>query len=302
MKHAAISQFISPGNPTDPELKERIEKARAETAIKFNSEAANIVARLGKEDGKAGVRRGWYIFVLTLILTIGCLAIVGSVFFIDGPEKLAVTIPAAAVVIALLAVAGLVNPLQTVERDVVFRRWSDVIMAAFMLQAGSYDMRDNIGYRRAVKQASTDFAALAVAYGAATGKTVDALAAIIATGAKPEPEPGEALTLAVTSPGEQTGTVGKAIEPLRVEATGPGTLTWGVDSPPAGITINADTGELTGTPTTEGPVNTVVTVTSDEITDSYAVTFTWTVEAATQSASTSAAPDTTAVTVGAVAN
>jgi hypothetical protein len=84
-------------------------------------------------------------------------------------------------------------------------------------------------------------------------------------------------TVTVTSPGNQTGTVGTAAS-LQVHATDSAsgqTLTYSATGLPAGLSINSSTGLISGTPTTAGTSS--VTVTAKDTTGAAGTaTFTWT--------------------------
>jgi hypothetical protein len=74
---------------------------------------------------------------------------------------------------------------------------------------------------------------------------------------------GGGNTVTVTNPGNQTGTVGTAVS-LQIHATdsAPGqTLTYGATGLPAGLSINASTGLISGTPTTNSTTQVTVTAT-----------------------------------------
>ncbi|MBW8819593.1 MAG: endo-1,4-beta-xylanase [Streptomyces sp.] len=85
-------------------------------------------------------------------------------------------------------------------------------------------------------------------------------------------------TVTVTSPGNQTGTVGTAITGVQVQATDSGagqTLTYTATGLPAGLSISSS-GLITGTPTAGG--NSTVTVTATDSTGaSGSATFSWAV-------------------------
>lgn len=85
-------------------------------------------------------------------------------------------------------------------------------------------------------------------------------------------------TVTVTNPGNRTGTVGTATSlQLTGSSSGAGqTLTWSATGLPAGLSINATTGLVSGTPTTAATSN--VTVTAKDTTGaSGSTSFTWTI-------------------------
>jgi endo-1,4-beta-xylanase len=89
-------------------------------------------------------------------------------------------------------------------------------------------------------------------------------------------------TVTVTSPGNQSGTVGTAISAVQVQATDSGTgqtLTYTASGLPAGLSISG-TGQITGTPTTA--TTATVTVTATDTTGAAgSATFTWTITGGT---------------------
>jgi hypothetical protein len=82
----------------------------------------------------------------------------------------------------------------------------------------------------------------------------------------------------VSNPGNQTGTVGTAAS-LQMQASG-GTapFTWSATGLPAGLSINASSGLISGTPTTAGTSNVTVTARDSASTpQSGSTSFTWTI-------------------------
>ena len=85
-------------------------------------------------------------------------------------------------------------------------------------------------------------------------------------------------TVTVTNPGSQTGTVGTA-KSLQISASDSAsgqTLTYSATGLPAGLSINASTGLISGTPTTAATYTTTVTA-KDTTNATGSATFTWTI-------------------------
>jgi serine protease len=106
-------------------------------------------------------------------------------------------------------------------------------------------------------------------------------------------------TVTVTSPGNQTGTVGTAVS-LQIHATDSAsgqTLTYSATGLPAGLSINSSSGLISGTPTTAGTSS--VTVTAKDTTNaSGTASFTWTVNPAGGNTVTVTSPGNQTGTVG----
>lgn len=95
----------------------------------------------------------------------------------------------------------------------------------------------------------------------------------------PKP-PGTGNTVTVTNPGNQSSTTGVATS-LQISASSSGsgqTLTYSATGLPTGLSINASTGLISGTPTTVQTVTTTITAT-DSTNATGTATFAWTVSA-----------------------
>jgi Putative Ig domain len=86
---------------------------------------------------------------------------------------------------------------------------------------------------------------------------------------------GGTSAVTVANPGNKTATVGTAITPFTVTATGGSTYTWTSSGLPPGLTLGSSTGTVSGTPTAAGTYSVTVTATSG--TQSGSATFTITV-------------------------
>jgi hypothetical protein len=88
---------------------------------------------------------------------------------------------------------------------------------------------------------------------------------------------GGSGSVSVTSPGDQTGTVGTAASvQISASDTAGGTLTYSASGLPAGLSINRSTGLISGTPTTVGTSTVTVTAT-DSTGPTGSTSFHWTI-------------------------
>ena len=96
-------------------------------------------------------------------------------------------------------------------------------------------------------------------------------------------------TVTVTNPGSQTGTVGtaKSLQMAATDSASGQTFTWSATGLPAGLSINASTGLISGTPTTATTYNTTVTA-KDTTGATGSTTFTFTIGASGGSTCTAA--------------
>jgi hypothetical protein len=87
-------------------------------------------------------------------------------------------------------------------------------------------------------------------------------------------------TIKITNPGSLTNNVGDSVNlPIVGSSTAGNPLAWSQTGLPAGLTINATTGTVTGTPTTAGTSSVTVTA-QDETGAKKSVSFSWTINVA----------------------
>lgn len=151
-----------------------------------------------------------------------------------------------------------------IGRDAALKIWYKAL-TTYMTSSTSY-----AGARTAALNAATALYGTNSAQYAAVGNAF----AGINVGSHINP-PANGVT--VTNPGSQSSTVNTAVS-LQVQAssTSSGSLNYSASGLPAGLSINASTGAISGTPTTAGAYTTTVTVT-DSTGAAGTATFTWTI-------------------------
>ena len=87
-------------------------------------------------------------------------------------------------------------------------------------------------------------------------------------------------SVSITSPGSQSSPVGVSVnQPIQGASAAGNPLTWSAIGLPAGLTINASTGAITGTPTAVAVYHPTISAT-DETGAHHSLSFTWTINAA----------------------
>lgn len=127
--------------------------------------------------------------------------------------------------------------------------------------------------------ATLEIADLTVASPSATG-TLTATASgtlLSSTGVQLALQSNGSITVTVTNPGNQTGTVGTPVTlPISASDSGGLTLSYGATGLPGGLSINSSSGTISGTPNASGTFNVTVTAT-DTSSNSGSASFTWTI-------------------------
>lgn len=261
---------------------EDLKKAAEET----NEHLLELVKRTVKADPSLAVIRFGVLIILALVVTGSTIALILSAFNENGWAAAA----SATGMIVSLSIVGLMNPLQTIERDIIIRRWSDIIISGWAADLAE----ERISTGTATKRATERYAVLAAAYSTMTSKTLDALSALVAvTSAIDEDSTDdETDSLTVTPISAQTSAQGADLsDGITIEAKGgSGKYTFAATDLPSGLSIpDAAVGVIKGSiaadaEVKEWNVKIVVTETLDqgatETPQSASLEFVWTVTAA----------------------
>ncbi|MET9962395.1 M4 family metallopeptidase [Streptomyces sp. NPDC006326] len=158
-------------------------------------------------------------------------------------------------------------PVTGIGRDAAAKIWFRALTVGYFKSNTNY-----AAARTATLQAAADL------YGAGSATYNNAANAWAAIAVGPRINNG----VTVTQIANQTTKVNTAVS-LQVQATStnPGALSYSASGLPAGLSINASTGLISGTPTTTGTSNVTVTVT-DSAGKSGTTSFTWTISTSDQ--------------------
>lgn len=235
MSSLVLPQVATPAS-SDKKVRKRIGQ--------LNVQLANNAKSIAQFDPTASRARFWF------TLGMAAISLFGTIFFLimfAVSDDLAKAITSGAAVVGLLLTAGFVNPLQTVERDALFRRWSDVIAQTYLIQAQDETLPAS-ALKGPADDASARFTSLATAYAAVSNKALETLQIIAKpTEEKKEEEGEDPKTISVTTPGEQSSVKGSDLDPpLQIQATGGESLSYGSTTLPSGLTIDSKTGKITG--------------------------------------------------------
>ena len=268
-----------PGNIGEipPQDRTPEQEAIVKLVEEFNSSLSRSAARTALFDPIAAKFRFYFLVGMSFLTLVATIALLVVLFTSDDSAK---AITAGVALVGVMAVAGFVNPLQTVERDTVFRRWSDMITLTFLTQAADPTLQPS-KLTAAADAANARFTALGTAYAGATSKTLETLA-VYADAAGGEDEVASDA-LSITNPGEQTSKKGASMTELLIVATGGKTKAFVDDGTlPKGLTIASDTGVISGEPAGDSITVEAVKITvkdSEQGLESSA-TFKWAIEEA----------------------
>lgn len=249
-----------------------------------NKHLLNLVRRTVKADPGFALARIIVLMVLALVATGSTVALILAALNEDGWAAAA----SATGMIVSLSIVGLLNPLQTIERDIIIRRWSDIIISGWAADLAEAKVTTGTATQRATDR----YAVLAAAYSTMTSKTIDALSALVAaTEAGEGSDAEDPETLAVTPIASQASAQGADIgEGVTIEAMGgSGKYTYAATGLPGGLSVtDAAAGVITGTVAQDAEardwvveITVTETLKSDatETPQSVSVKFVWTITA-----------------------
>ncbi|MEO5922095.1 MAG: Ig domain-containing protein [Pseudolysinimonas sp.] len=253
---AFLETVPTPADASSDEKKQVKELNKQITA--FNESMRNAAAGLTRDDRSIGRVRFAIVVLLSLATLVGAGVVALAVLTPD--EQAVEVITGGSIFLIALLVAAVMNPLQTVERDFVFRRWSDSIVANQLIQL-SMDS-DNLNVAALSARTSRQFAQLATSYASLASKNTNALVKLAGSIA-PKKEDEEPATLAIADPGAQTHKKGVAIAtPVKLVVTA--AENYGLDDAgtlPKGLSLNKVSGEVSGTPSEKKDYKVKVTAT-----------------------------------------
>lgn len=271
------NHLAAPPTETPPDALAEFNASYLADLKAFNTKAFTFVGGIAAEDKVSAAWRRWVLHALAFISVVGGLLLAWAALANENPWV------AGVVGVAALAVLGLIygyNPLQTIERDIIYRRWSDTILASFYMQAGFYDTRLP-EIQSAATLASEQFATLGLVHQTAARVTPETLAGLLSAVAGTEDKGSDeaATEITITTPADVQCEVGTAIESFEVATAGPEDLALEAAPVPDGIELEGRAFRGTPTAATDEPVVTTVTATSESLGKQTTATFSWTVTA-----------------------
>lgn len=264
-----VARKLKSGEKLTPAERQHLQEVRLTNAALHAASRSTA----GQDKTSSAVRIA-VLVALALGIAAGVVALIVGVL---RTEDAATIVTGGAVTIGFAVVGGLINPLQTVERDIVYRRWSDAIAVGFWLRiADSRAGSREIG--KVAAEASSQFAALAGAYAANASKTLETLEVMIQSGHSERDEDVADNVLTIENPGDQSGTEGQALgKGVQVTVVCAGEVKFESTPLPPGLTLDSS-GLITGTPTAAGPFEVTVRARVDEAGLAASVTFKWTID------------------------
>ncbi|WP_436493120.1 hypothetical protein [Actinokineospora sp. HUAS TT18] len=140
-----------------------------EAVAALNKKLSAAAAAIAVADSSSAKVRLWFMVGIAAATVV---ATVGLIVSIAASASLATVLTTGAVAVTGLVVGGLMNPLQTVERDIIFRRWSDMITHTYLAQTADPNLRPS-ELTGVAEAANARFATLATAYAATANKSLE---------------------------------------------------------------------------------------------------------------------------------